>query len=68
MKLKASIMRFFSRTVYSFTTCGVSGSHGPTGENCEKAYNNTTTKVSVLDSANMAGFQKWVVPEVSYYT
>ncbi|XP_065200377.1 leukocyte tyrosine kinase receptor-like isoform X2 [Planococcus citri] len=59
---------FANKPVYSFTTCGQSGSHGPTSENCEKSYKNTTSKVEVLDSLSMKGFQKWVVPDVSYYT
>lgn len=54
--------------VYSFTTCGTLGSHGPTPENCEKTYNNTMTKVTVLERPKMVGFQKWTVPETSYYT
>lgn len=54
--------------VYLFTTCGAIGPEGPTQEKCDKAYNNSPTSVEVLKTDGMKGYQKWIVPESTYYT
>ncbi|PSN50091.1 hypothetical protein C0J52_15468 [Blattella germanica] len=55
---------FYNKTVYTFTTCGINGREGPTHENCTKAYQFTTTNVTVTPD----GIQRWTVPETGYYT
>ncbi|XP_063232393.1 leukocyte tyrosine kinase receptor [Bacillus rossius redtenbacheri] len=57
-----------NKTFYVLTTCGAEGREGPTKEDCSLAYNNTSTKVAVLDSSPPLGVQRWLVPETGYYT
>ncbi len=54
-----------SSTEYNFTTCGVSGTTGPSQANCNTNYSGTTLEGLVNVSA---GIQNWTVPATGTYT
>ena len=51
--------------IYSFTTCGTSGRYGPTQNDCNAEYENTTLGNSVIVDN---GLQTWIVPKTGYYS
>ncbi|CAL1262651.1 unnamed protein product [Larinioides sclopetarius] len=53
---------------YVFSSCGAVGRLGPNEEQCNKAYLNTSTHITVLTDPTMEGIQKWEVPESGLYT
>lgn len=52
---------------YTLTTCGSRGRLGPNQTQCNEAYQNTPTKVEVLN-ATWPGVQVWTVPSDGLYT
>ncbi|GAB6022634.1 hypothetical protein CHUAL_006729 [Chamberlinius hualienensis] len=53
---------------YKFTTCGASGSQGPTDEQCKLSYKSSGLKVTINDPGPMSGIQEWIVPESGIYS
>lgn len=55
---------------YVFTNCGRYGRDGPSPEQCESSYKDTTlnSSVKVLAEPGNKGFQVWTVPESKHYT
>ncbi|KAF8763666.1 ALK tyrosine kinase receptor like protein [Argiope bruennichi] len=53
---------------FMFTTCGAIGRLGPNEEQCNAAYQNSTTKVYVMTDPTLEGIQKWEVPQSGLYT
>ncbi|XP_029141681.1 leukocyte tyrosine kinase receptor-like [Protobothrops mucrosquamatus] len=51
-----------------FTTCGASGSRGPTQAQCDSAYHNTNMSVTVEKEGHLRGVQIWKVPASNRYT
>ncbi|XP_063803996.1 leukocyte tyrosine kinase receptor [Pseudophryne corroboree] len=51
-----------------FSTCGASGSHGPTQAQCNNAYRNTNISVIVAKEGALRGVQIWRVPYTKVYT
>lgn len=64
------VLNNFLVSVYELSTCGTRGIHGPTPEDCSKAYNNTEilNHVRVSEKAPYKGVQVWKVPNEGYYT
>ncbi|XP_043929384.1 leukocyte tyrosine kinase receptor [Protopterus annectens] len=50
-----------------FTSCGASGSHGPTQAQCKSTYRNRNDSVTVGTKAPLQGVQIWKVPATSKY-
>uniref|UniRef100_K7G957 Tyrosine-protein kinase receptor n=1 Tax=Pelodiscus sinensis TaxID=13735 RepID=K7G957_PELSI len=50
-----------------FTTCGASGSQGPTQAQCDSAYYNTNISVTVEKEGPLRGVQAWRVPATNRY-
>ncbi|GFY54302.1 MAM and LDL-receptor class A domain-containing protein [Trichonephila inaurata madagascariensis] len=53
---------------YVVNTCGSVGRQGPNENQCTIAYQNTTTKISVMTDPTLEGIQRWIVPESGLYT
>ncbi|CAG5130680.1 unnamed protein product, partial [Candidula unifasciata] len=48
------------------TSCGASGAHGPTQQDCDQSYDQKDL-VSVWESGQFNGIQSWTVPETMVY-
>jgi hypothetical protein len=56
---------------FVFTSCGNTGSHGPTAHQCQSAYKQASSgdpsSVTVIGQGPLAGIQVWTVPETATY-